>query len=132
MYLIHELPPFLFSSALLTVCVFFYFFPHLFSPALAWSILATRVFLILRIRFFFRFPSPTLFLFGMLLPFVSFPFAVLLQLTVTGLCVENNVDMKRGSLHLSCIQTGGPYKPDDRKYLTALLSRLATNLLYDD
>lgn len=55
MYLIHELPPFLFSSALLTVCVFFYFFPHLFSPALAWSILATRVFLILRIRFFFVF-----------------------------------------------------------------------------
>jgi hypothetical protein len=51
---------------------------------------------------------------------------------ITGLCVENNVDMKRGSLHLSCIQTGGRNKPDDRKYLTALLSRLATNLLYDD
>ena len=91
-----------------------------------------RVFLILRIRFFFLSGLIIYFFFGMLLPFVSFRFLRSSSPTdhYRVVCWEQRWH-ERGSFHLSCIQTGD-YKPDDRKYLTASLSGLATNLLYDD
>lgn len=125
MYLIHELPPFLFSSALLTVCFFYsLFFPHLFFSLLWLGRFWQPVFFEFS-AFVFSFFFSDLISFwhaaSICLFFVSF--AVLLQLTVTGLCVENNVDMnvdrsislafKRGTIiNRTTENTRQPYSAD--------------------